>query len=412
MSSDPKGFYKILGLTPGASIAEVKRAYKDKLAEHHPSGRIRKEHRASEKYKSMTEEERAADEKKSEEMTAQINKAFSVLGDKNQKNDYDNGTGEFATHDFAEGGFGSPFDFMFRRGFTGGQGRRQQKRKAENITAKISVTLADIFKGVTKKFKINILRTCKKCSGKGGKSVKQCSRCNGVGVVIMQRRAGMLVTRSEVECPDCKGLGNKPELPLCDECSGAGLIKTSEIKQLYINPGTQDDVDIVMVGEGNEMPGGVRGDIVFHVDVTKTNGFERIDNHLIADVEVDLLTFLTGGTVYFTHLDESKLAVNVQPFSGRLDKYLVVPGEGFNNKYGRGDLFLRPNLINSQKLNRKDLSQYIEVSAPSSSASCKSVRGSWCDKPKETSKPEEHDYNEGHTTSGFAEDIMRGFGFF
>ena len=78
MANDSKGYYKILGLEPGADLNKVKAAYRKKQAQLHPSGPERRKLRNSTEYKNMSAAQQEAKEKELDELISQINVAYSV----------------------------------------------------------------------------------------------------------------------------------------------------------------------------------------------------------------------------------------------------------------------------------------------------------------------------------------------
>ncbi len=108
-----KSLYETLGIAPGASEEEIKRAYRKLARKYHPD--INKEPGAEEKFK-------------------EINAAYEVLSDPAKRQQYDQyGDSMFGNqsfHDFARGQGGADFDIndilnqVFGGGFGGGFGNR------------------------------------------------------------------------------------------------------------------------------------------------------------------------------------------------------------------------------------------------------------------------------------------------
>lgn len=397
--TDSRGYYKALKLSPGASIEEVKKAYRKLQMELHPSGPTRMRYRSSPKYQALSPEEQKAEEEKADLQVSQVNEAYKVLGDEKRKQEYDTETGEYATM--------NPFaDFFSHRT------RRSGPPKAEDIVADAVITLENAFNGVSKKYKISVRKICRTCSGKGGKDVQPCRKCNGRGSVVMQRISGIFVTRSEVECPECSGLGKIVKGPPCDTCRGDGTVKEVEVKEIHIPAGVKDRTELLLSRQGNEKPGCTPGDIVFHVNIKDMGSvYKRIDNHLVSPVDIDALTLLCGGVLYFSHPSGKKISVQIPPIRGRLDQVIVVPGEGFPSGRSRGDLYLQPNLINNQNTDRARISGAVKPELSKPAGEYFSAQGRLGHLPSESRRREESEY-ESAGPGGFAEDLMRGFGFF
>lgn len=352
---DSKEFYKTLGLKPGASIDEVKKAYKKKQFELHPSGPARRKIRDSAEYKALNDEQKAAKDAKLDEEASKVNVAYTVLSDENKKKDYDTGAGDYAQFPDMDGfsGFGDIFSHF-------GGGRRQTKNKAKNVECEVRVDYKDIFLGKTCKFRVKSQKVCKPCNGKGSKDTTNCSRCKGSGTVVQRVNLGIMVTSMQVECPDCRGLGYSAKGPVCSDCKGERIVSDSRIVELVIPAGHQDGVPIAFKGQGNEYPGYVAGDLVFKITVNEVQGCERVGNDFVCIVEVDILTALAGGVIYYEHLDGRKLAVKVSPIKN-FDSSIVVPGEGFAGQRGKkGNLYLKPKILVNPGLDRSRLSEYLK----------------------------------------------------
>ena len=97
-----RDYYEVLGLSKGASAAEIKKAYRKLSKQYHPD--INKEEGAEEKFKEITE-------------------AYEVLSDENKKAQYDQfGHAAFDGGAGGQGGFGGfgGFGGGFSGGFSGG----------------------------------------------------------------------------------------------------------------------------------------------------------------------------------------------------------------------------------------------------------------------------------------------------
>lgn len=362
MVSDTKGYYSALGLQPGASIDEIKKAYKKKQVELHPSGPIRRKLKDSSEYRAMTDEQKAAKENELNELVSKVNEAFNVLSDEKKKAEYDSGVGQFGSMGGFEGfsGFGG-FEDIFEQ--MGGFGRRQQPRqsKVKNIEFEIKLEMKDVFLGKTSKFRVNLTKICNGCSGNGGKDVCNCGKCKGTGYVMAKFNLGILAGSQRVECPDCEGRGTMIKGPMCSVCSGKKVVNDSKIIEVNIKPGIEDGDSIVYQKQGNEYPGYSQGDIIFTVRVKETESMYRVGNDCVCTADIDILTALTGGMLYFDHPDGRKLAVSVAPFNDFDNVAIVVPNEGFPSKKGaKGKMFIKPRVLINKGIDRSELSKVLK----------------------------------------------------
>nr|XP_055219897.1 dnaJ homolog subfamily A member 4 isoform X3 [Gorilla gorilla gorilla] len=210
-------YYDILGVKPSASPEEIKKAYRKLALKYHPD----KNPDEGEKFKL-------------------ISQAYEVLSDPKKRDVYDQG-GEQA---IKEGGSGSPsfsspmdiFDMFF-----GGGGRMARERRGKNVVHQLSVTLEDLYNGVTKKLALQKNVICEKCEGVGGKkgSVEKCPLCKGRGMQIHIQQIGPgMVQQIQTVCIECKGQGERinPK-DRCESCSGAKVIREKKIIEVHVEKG-------------------------------------------------------------------------------------------------------------------------------------------------------------------------------
>lgn len=358
MSNDSKGYYKVLGLEPGASISEIKKAYNKKQLELHPSGPIRRKLRDSPEYLAMSPEMRQAKETELDEKIALVNQASTVLTDEKKKAEYDAGAGEFSA--FPGGGFEGFEGFADIFSHMAGGRRSSGPSKVKDVTCEVKLTIKEAFLGKTSKFRVKTTKICEKCSGKGAMETCTCSKCHGKGVVRAVFNLGVISGTQQVECPDCDGKGSIAKGPSCSECRGKKVVEVSKILEVQIKPGIESGTAIVFTKQGNEYPGYVQGDVIFNVLVNETNKNYRIGDDYVTEADLDILTALTGGILYFDHPDGRKLAVKVEPFKDFDNVAIVVPNEGFPGRKGRGSIFIKPHILINSGLDRNKLSQQLK----------------------------------------------------
>ncbi|MBA0706796.1 hypothetical protein Golax_018884 [Gossypium laxum] len=108
--SKRKDWYKILGVSKTASVAEIKRAYKKLALQWHPDKNVDNREEAEAQFR-------------------EIAAAYEVLGDEEKRTRYDRGEdiedigmGGGGFNPFGGGGGGQHFTFTFDGGFPGGFG--------------------------------------------------------------------------------------------------------------------------------------------------------------------------------------------------------------------------------------------------------------------------------------------------
>ena len=206
--------YDILGVPPGASENELKKAYRKLAKEYHPD----KNPNAGDKFK-------------------EISFAYEVLSNPEKRELYDR-YGEQGLREGSGGGGGMDdiFSHIFGGGlfsFMGNQSRsRNGRRRGEDMMHPLKVSLEDLYNGKTTKLQLSKNVLCSACSGQGGKSgaVQKCSACRGRGVRIMIRQlAPGMVQQMQSVCSDCNGEGMHASvaLPFC--WNGLGMQKLERL---------------------------------------------------------------------------------------------------------------------------------------------------------------------------------------
>jgi len=250
-SNSSHDLYERLGVERGASIDEIRRAYKELARVKHP------------------------DRGGNEEEFKRIQEAHEILSDDDRRRTYDmTGSvreGEGGGFDgMAAGGF--PFSFMsgagpfgmpgvafnmgdvFSQMFNGGGGPRGVRRgpraaRGPNKFHDIPLSLADFYRGREIKLKFNQARRCVACAGSGAENSEACSPCRGTGVREMTRMLGPgIMARGEVQCDECHGEG-KRVLKTCGNCKGKRFVEKEKQLDIRITPGMRDGEQLTFAGE-------------------------------------------------------------------------------------------------------------------------------------------------------------------
>ncbi|KAM5177596.1 dnaJ homolog subfamily A member 4 [Callospermophilus lateralis] len=292
-------YYDILGVKPSASPEEIKKAYRKLALKYHPD----KNPDEGEKFKL-------------------ISQAYEVLSDPKKRDIYDQG-GEQA---IKEGGSGSPsfsspmdiFDMFF-----GGGGRMARERRGKNVVHQLSVTLEDLYNGVTKKLALQKNVICEKCEGIGGKkgSVEKCPLCKGRGMQIHIQQIGPgMVQQIQTVCIECKGQGERinPK-DRCESCSGAKVVREKKIIEVHVEKGMKDGQKILFHGEGDQEPELEPGDVIIVLDQKDHSVFQRRGHDLIMKMKIQLSEALCGFKKTIKTLDERTLVITSK--SGEVIKH-------------------------------------------------------------------------------------------
>ncbi|MBU0616714.1 MAG: molecular chaperone DnaJ [Planctomycetes bacterium] len=288
MVHSKRDYYEVLGLERNAAPDQVKRAFRQAALKYHPDRN--KEAGAEQRFKEVSE-------------------AYEVLSDPEKRNRYDRyghrGLDGVGMHDFSGMAvddifsvFGDIFGDMF--GGFGGARRRAGRDRGIDIQAVIEVDLREVATGVEKSLRFQRADFCQPCGGKGaepGSSPRTCRTCGGYGQVERQTSMGLFVTRSVVDCPDCRGRGEIIERP-CRECHGSGRTQKECVINVKIPAGVHEGQRIRLRGEGE--PGRsrmARGDLHCILRIRPHEFFERDRDHLICRLPIAFTQAALGAQI-------------------------------------------------------------------------------------------------------------------
>lgn len=323
--------YNILEVDQKADSGEIKKAFRKLALVHHPDkgGDI-------EKFKD-------------------IQKAYEILSDDNRRQMYD-ATGQTDDSPQQESQFpGFGFPDMF-------QNFHAQKRQE---AFPLSISLEDLYNGVTKKIRLRRTVLCGDCGGKGGKNVKKCHQCKGSKMESKRVQLGPgMIQEIRRPCMMCKGQGQIPE-SVCKSCKGVKVVNKSEEVSIPIRKGQPVDQPIVLENMGDERPGTSPGDLYIILQPKEHKDFKLKKDDLIYEHTMTLSESLTGCYITVNHLDGSPIVVTfnniVEPGS-----VFRVAGKGMNRK---GHLYIKMNVLfpkalsDDQKTTLRDTLPYAAPSA-------------------------------------------------
>ncbi|KAJ5807801.1 mitochondrial protein import protein MAS5 [Penicillium riverlandense] len=350
-------FYDCLGVPPTASDSQLKSAYKKGALKYHPDKNTNNPE-AAEKFKELSH-------------------AYEILSDPQKRQLYDQYGEEGLEHGGAGGGMnaedlfsqffggGGAFGGMF-----GGGMREQGPKKARTIHHVHKVNLEDIYRGKVSKLALQKSVICPGCDGRGGKegAVKECTGCNGSGMKTMMRQMGPMIQRFQTVCPDCNGEGETiRDKDRCKRCNGKKTTVERKVLHVHVDKGVRDGHKIEFRGEGDQMPGALPGDVVFEIEQKPHPRFQRKNDDLFYQAEIDLLTALAGGTIHIEHLDERWLTVNIAPGEVIVpDAIKVIGGQGMPSfrHHDHGNLYIKFDVKFPEKDQLRNLELLEQVLPP------------------------------------------------
>ena len=339
-------FYKILGVSKGASATEIKKAYRKKAIEFHP--------------------DKNPGDSKAEEKFKQAAEAYEILSDADKKAKYDRfghqafeggGGGGFGGGGFGGGGmnmddifsqFGDIFGGGGGGGFSGfsGGGRRAQV-KGSNLRIRVKLTLEEIANGVEKKIKVKRKKVAK------GTSYKTCTTCNGSGQVTRIQNTILGRMQTSAPCNTCGGSGQSIDKKPSN-ADEHGMLQTEETVSIKIPAGVVEGMQLKVSGKGNEAPGnGISGDLLVAIEEKNHDTLQREGDNLHYDLYISISDAVLGTS---KEIDTVNGKVRIKIEQGvQSGKILRLRNKGIPsiNSYGTGDLLVHINVWTPKTLNKE-----------------------------------------------------------
>jgi molecular chaperone DnaJ len=338
-----RDYYEILGVERSSSKDEIKKAYRKIAIQFHP--------------------DKNPDNKEAEEKFKEAAEAYEILSNDEKRQKYDrfghqgvggaSGGGHGGMNmddifsqfgDIFGGGGGSPFDSFFGGGGSRG-GRRT--RKGTNLRIKLKLNLQEIAAGVEKKIKVNRLIV------DPATTFKNCSTCQGTGQVrkVMNTMLGQMM--STTACPTCGGAGQMVDHRAAGTDS-TGMIRSEEIISIKIPAGVAEGMQLSMSSKGNEVAGGIPGDLLIVIEEQEDETLRRDGNNVIYEMYVSFIDAVLGASLEVPTI-EGKVKIKIDPGT-QSGKILRLRGKGIKDVEGYtiGDQLIHVNVWTPKNLSKEE----------------------------------------------------------
>lgn len=291
-----RDLYEVLGTSPTASEADIKRAYRKLARKYHPD--VNKE------------------DKQAEERFKEISQAYHVLGDAKKRAKYDQ-LRQMGPEGFRRGAPGVPFDFagadegspfgaagfeeifrdLFggdqRSGRAGGRGARGPRpMRGDDFDTSIDLTFEEAVLGAQKSLSLGVPVACERCGG------------------------------------------NPPAQQGCPVCAGRGFTERRESIRVRIPPGVEHESRIRVPGKGGPGRGGSRpGDLYLVPRVAPHRFFRRSGRDVVVEVPITIAEAVLGAQAEIPTLSGTAV-MTVPPGTAGGQKFRLA-GKGVPASKGR-----------------------------------------------------------------------------
>jgi molecular chaperone DnaJ len=316
-----KDYYNILGVEKESTDKEIKKSYRKLSKKYHPDVN--------------------PDKPDAEEKFKEIADAYSILSNKEKRENYDMyGNPDGQPNPFG-GGSGINMDDVLSSFFGNANpfgGRQQRKRqvKGSDIRINIKLTLNDIFDGVHKNIKYKRKESCNNCRGSGGKS-SRCVKCGGHGILTQIQNTPLGRMQNTVTCNSCGGNGLILVNP-CKVCKGSGNSTIEEMLEFDVPKGIMDGEIMVIKGKGNFIKGGLNGDLLVNITEIPHEKFKRNGLDIHQRINLGYKDLVLGTPTEIETLN-GKIRINIKSGT-QVGHILRVPNKGIKRGNQNGDMLI------------------------------------------------------------------------
>jgi curved DNA-binding protein len=324
-----KDYYEVLGVAKGASQSEIKKAYRKLARKYHPD---------------VNPEDKGAEERFKE-----INEAYEVLSDPENRKKYDQFGAQWRQYERA-GGRPEDFDWAQWASQQAGPGSTGRTR-ARTVTPE---EFEQMFGGA---------------GGAGGFSDFFETLFGGGG----RRTAGFTGgfpggQFSQYQTRPRSGRDIEHQVDVTLEEAFHGTTRTLQFEggrtiKAAIPAGVREGSRVRLSGQGEAGTAGAEaGDLFLRVNILPNDRFERDGDDLYVDVPVDLYTAILGGSVAVSSIDrEVRLSIPPETENGKVFRLSGLGMPRLRDPKQRGDLFATVALVLPQNLSEQEKELFREL---------------------------------------------------
>jgi molecular chaperone DnaJ len=345
-----RDFYDVLEVGRDATDAEIKRAFRRLALRDHPD---------------KNPSDRAAEERFKE-----ANEAYAVLSDPERRAAYDRlGFAAFGPPGFGGAGGAAGFTSVSEvlDNFLDLLGRKRPRAAGRDLRYTLEVELEEAAFGAEKVIRFPTRKDCDECAGSGARGAagtRACQACGGRGEV--KTRQGLFTLPRS--CTACGGTGRVVVDP-CPRCQGSGLLRVEREFAVKIPSGT-DDGELRRVPREGEpgRGGGTPGDLHVVVRVKPHPLFERHGFDVVCDLPISFPQAALGAQVDVPTLD-GKVTMRI-PEGTQSGKTFRLRGKGIPRGEGRmrGDQHVKVSVETPTHLTPRQRELLEELAAVSGDA--------------------------------------------
>lgn len=328
--------YSLLGVAPGASASDIKRAYRRLARRYHPG---------------INPGDRAA-----ESLYGRIAEAYETLADPDRRRAYDSAGGaapdeatvtfEFTGFDFSAGVHGpqaATFTELFAEALHPSQSDETGRPEpGADIHGALTVSFDDAMRGVERQLVVTRQDVCDACRGLGLVRTPEgrCVPCQGSGNVRWAR-GHMVFTKS---CAACDGSGRQRS-QRCGACAGHGRHVRTEAVPVVLPAGVDEGARLRVAERGHAgRHGGRNGDLYVTVHVQPHAVFRRQGDDICVVMPIGVHDAVLGARVDVPSL-EGPVKLRIPPGTQAGRRFRLRDRGVPTANGGRGDLLIEVRIV-------------------------------------------------------------------